>query len=481
MRTSLLTGLAWLMCLGTAATAAADHADAAPWQRYSADDVLCDRDGKDAAAERQRFWQSADWGVVPATRQRLVEYCQTPGGGLGDAAASMRCTPDLRVCQARGVRLDVPRASGDHAAGVAVSTACELNASYPRSGPFLGGISDWGPELRELRGSADARPCDVVIHEPTLLIKPDSWANVYHGLCDNVNLFLSAWLAGWQDDADLQIVTWDPASTAEQVRSPWYELYAALTSKPVRPLGAYAGRSVCFDNAVFAVNPRARGTFYFNMDVPGRAQRCHSGPNGFVRAFAERTKARVLARPPRRPGPDDPVRVKVMSRGAGTGTTSGTRHVTNEDALVAALRRRVPGIQVEVVNFDWNGRPTIAAQLALMTETDVLVGMHGAGLVHALWLPEWAALYEIYNCRDVDTYADLARLAGVAYLTGRESEAVRRAPAVPVAAQHQANPKFWDYEIDTDAFVAHVQEAVRRVRAHPASPFRKPASIRERP
>ncbi len=39
-----------------------------------------------------------------------------------------------------------------------------------------------------------------------------------------------------------------------------------------------------------------------------------------------------------------------------------------------------------------------AAQLALMADTDILVGMHGAGRVHTLWLPEWAVLYEIYNC-----------------------------------------------------------------------------------
>jgi protein O-GlcNAc transferase len=392
----------------------------------------------------------------------------------------LRCTPDLRLCQARGIRLDIPPANGTERAGVAVSTACDLGDGCPRSGPFLGGISDWGPELRELRGSGRGGPCDVLIHEPTLLIKPDSRANVYHGLCDHLNLFLSAWIAGWEDVADLRIVTWEPASTVERVQSPWYELYDAFTTQPVRPLGYWAGRSVCFDEAVFAVNPRAAGTFFYNMGVPGRGERCRSGPESFVRTFAERTWAGVLDRPPRRPGPDEPVRLKVMSRGAGTGRTSGTRKVRNEAELVAAVRRRLPGVEVEVVNFDWNGRPPITGQLALMAETDVLVGMHGAGLVHALWLPQWAVVYEIYNCGDANTYADLARLAGVDYLTGRESEVVRRyPPEVPVAEEHKANPKFWNYEIDEDAFVAHVEGAVRRVRAHPASPFRKPAPIRQ--
>lgn len=438
------------------------HGEPVPWQLHGPADVACDQSGE---KERQRFWVAADWGAVPGWRERMVEYCaEAPGPD----SPSMRCTPDLRFCQARHVRIDV-------GTNVGVSAACTLKETFPPSGRFFGGISDWTPELPALTGSAEPRPCDVVVREPTLLIKPDSRANIYHGLCDHVNLFLSAWIAGWQDADDLQIVTWEPAVRSERVSSGWYELYDAFTTRPVRPLGFWAGRSVCFENVVFAVNPRASGTFFYNMDVPGRAERCRSGPDGFVRAFAERTRARVLAQPPRRPGPDDPVRVKVMSRSAGTGTTSGTRHVTNEDALIAAVRRRVPGIEVEVVNFDWNGRPPIAGQLALMADTDVLVGMHGAGLVHTLWLPEWAVLFEIYNCGDVNTYSDLARLAGVDYLTLPETGVRRQAPAVAVEEERRANPKFWNYEVSEDAFVAQVAEAVRRVRANPASPFRKAA------
>jgi EGF domain-specific O-GlcNAc transferase len=453
-------------------------------------DVQCEQDDSDV---QKRFWEAADWGAVPRYHERLVEYCAGAGGPAAPSTPtpptlpsppSLRCTPDLRYCQARHIRIDVP---ADGAEAAAVSTACSLADGFPRQGKFRAGIADWAPELPGLAGSsagsagsagsAARRPCDVVIREPTLLIKPDSRANIYHGLCDHVNLFLSASIAGWQDAADLQIVTWEPGLQKERVPSGWYELYDAFTTRPVRPLGYWAGRSVCFENAVFAVNPRTAGTFFYNMDVPGRAEGCRSGPDSLMPAFAERTKARVLAHPPRRPGPDEPVRIKVMSRSAGTGKTSGTRQVTNEAELVAAVRRRVPGVEVEVVNFDWNGRPPIAGQLALMADTDVLVGMHGAGLVHTLWLPEWAVLFEIYNCGDVNTYLDLARLAGAGYLTLPEAEVRRLPPGVPVAEEHRANPKFWNYEVAEDAFVARVEEAVRQVRADPASPFRKPAAV----
>ncbi len=448
-----------LLGLQIAGGAGAAANDVLPWQRQDAGSVACD--GAAAQSERRRFWETADWGVVPALRDRTVEYCESSG--------SLRCTPDLRYCKAQGIRLDIPPLGNP---SVAASTACALSASYPRSGPFLGGISDWGPELRGLQTSQPAKPCDVVIHEPTLLIKRDSGANIYHGLCDHVNLFLSAWAAGWQDAENLRIVTWEPAAAGERVSSAWYGLYDAFTTLPVRPLGAWAGQSVCFDEAVFAVNPRAIDTFYYNMDVPGRAAGCRSGPDGFVRAWAERTKARLHVAPPRRPGPGEPVRIKVLSRGAGTGTTSGTRQLTNETELVAAVRRRLASeVEIEVVNFDWNGRPSIEKQVALMAGTDVLVGMHGAGLVHTLWLPGWAVVYEVYNCGDTMAYPDLARLAGVDYMTGRESDVVRRLPpGVPVAEADRVNPKFWNYEIDEDAFVANLQEAVRRVRSHAAAP-----------
>jgi protein O-GlcNAc transferase len=427
----------------------------APWQRQDAASVRCD------SAARDRFWETADWGAVPSLQGRLVEYCESSG--------SVRCTPDLRFCQAKGIRLDIPAAGSPP---IEASTACALSGNFPRSGPFLGNLSDWGPELRGLRSSKEAKPCDVVIHEPTLLIKRDSGGNIYHGLCDHVNLFLSMWAAGWQDAENLRIVTWEPTVSGERVSSAWYGLYDAFTNLPVRPLGAWAGQNVCFDDAVFAVNPRAIDTFYYNMDVPGRAEGCRSGPDGFVRAYAERTRASLHVPPRRRPGPGEPVRIKVLSRGAGTGKTSGTRQLTNEAELVAAVRRRLAGeVEIEIVNFDWNGRPTIEQQVALMADTDILVGMHGAGLVHTLWLPEWAVVYEVYNCGDTQAYPDLARLAGVEYMTGKDSDVVQRyPPGVPVAEADKANPKFWNYEIAEDAFVTNIQEAVRRVRAYPAPP-----------
>ena len=61
-------------------------------------------------------------------------------------------------------------------------------------------------------------------------------------------------------------------------------------------------------------------------------------------------------------------------------------------------------------------------QIRLVSGSDVLVGLHGAGLTHLLMLPDWGAVLELYNCEDPDCYSDLARLRGVSYSTWEKPE-----------------------------------------------------------
>ncbi len=446
-----------------------------PWTTHGPGDVLCDAAGDDLDDQRRKFWQVADWGVVPSYRERLVEYCTADGEG---PASSMRCTPDLLACQARGLRLDVPaRGEGGEGRPVGVSTSarCVLSESFPRTGIGLRGLtlSDWSPELQFFAGAAGDRPCDVRIRQPTLLIKPDSPRNIYHGICDHANLYLSMdrrlgrgrrprdrllGAGGLRRARPLAVVRavrrlhHSAGQTPRSLRRP---------ERVLRPGGARRQPAVAPHLLLQHVRPRPR------CRLPLRAGRLPA----VLRRADQGAPARQGAAAAGTPPAEGLVRVKIMSRSKGTGRTSGTRHVTNEAELAGALRRCLPGVEVEVVNFDWNGRPPIAGQVALMAGTDILIGMHGAGLVHTLWLPPWAVVFEIYNCGDVHTYRDLARLMGVGYLTGQASDLVRHAPGVPVAERSKENPKFWNYQLDEDAYVARVEDAVRRVREHPSWPF----------
>lgn len=67
---------------------------------------------------------------------------------------------------------------------------------------------------------------------------------------------------------------------------------------------------------------------------------------------------------------------------------------------------------------------TFATQLSYIIETDILIGMHGAGLTHMLFLPRTSAVFELYNCEDTACYRDLARLKGIKYITWEDPELV---------------------------------------------------------
>ena len=45
------------------------------------------------------------------------------------------------------------------------------------------------------------------------------------------------------------------------------------------------------------------------------------------------------------------------------------------------------------VIFKWN--TDFVDQLAIIQDTDVLIGIHGAGLTHLMFLPDWAVVFEL--------------------------------------------------------------------------------------
>ena len=80
-----------------------------------------------------------------------------------------------------------------------------------------------------------------------------------------------------------------------------------------------------------------------------------------------------------------------------------SRKTQNVPEIVRSLRNRFPNftvraVQMEILNFQ--------QQLRLMSRTDILVGMLGAGLIHALFLPSHAGLIELrpYFWRNKDKY-----------------------------------------------------------------------------
>jgi len=68
------------------------------------------------------------------------------------------------------------------------------------------------------------------------------------------------------------------------------------------------------------------------------------------------------------------------------------RKIANQRQLESSLRMLNPDFRIRSVQLE---RLTIRQQLQLVTSSDVLLGMHGAGLSHAMFLPDHAGLIEL--------------------------------------------------------------------------------------
>ena len=102
-------------------------------------------------------------------------------------------------------------------------------------------------------------------------------------------------------------------------------------------------------------------------------------------------------------------------------------------------------------------------QLKITRNTDIFIGMHGAGLTHLLFLPTWATLFELYHCEDPNCYKDLSRLRGVNYVTWEKPELLESIDTDYVDGDH---PKFKNFRFNVDEFERLVKKAADAVKKH---------------
>ena len=91
------------------------------------------------------------------------------------------------------------------------------------------------------------------------------------------------------------------------------------------------------------------------------------------------------------------------------------RKIQNEEELLKVLRRRFPLFTVEGSHLE---QLHIKTQLHKMARTDLLIGMHGAGLTHSLFLPKDSGVIELlpmYWKKANGHFEGLARWRGLHY------------------------------------------------------------------
>lgn len=112
---------------------------------------------------------------------------------------------------------------------------------------------------------------------------------------------------------------------------------------------------------------------------------------------------------------------------------------------------------------DFNHATNFLEQIEVSANTDILIGIHGAGLTHVLFQPDWGVLFEIYHCEDAGCYKDLARLRGAKYITWENLDKLYAEDKGhhPTLGAHA---KFTNYRFDVAEFLRLLKGAVNHVR-----------------
>lgn len=313
-------------------------------------------------------------------------------------------------------------------------------------------LQSWFAELEHYTSldflPSDGSHCDIVIDRPTYLIKLDAGINMYHHFCDFVNLYASQHINN-SFGTDVNIIMWDTSPM------PYGDLFSltwkAFTNYPVIPLSDFDGKKVCIRDAVFPLLARMRFGLYYNMPlIPG----CFG--SSLIKAFSQHIIHRLGI--PQTGPMKDKIRITLLIR------STQYRNIMNQRELASAMK--VDG-EFEVTVVDYNRQVPFDQQLTISHNSDIFIGMHGSGLTHLLFQPDWAVVMEIYNCEDSGCYYDLARLRGIKYITWE-----KKSKMVQEDEGHHptlgAHPKFTNYAFDVNEFMRLIYVAADHVRNHPA-------------
>ncbi|XP_043835478.1 EGF domain-specific O-linked N-acetylglucosamine transferase isoform X2 [Dromiciops gliroides] len=377
------------------------------------------------------FWKQADFGYAKERLHELRTLCQPMEKG----DSWLVCSRYLQYCRASNLYIDLRQVKRNHDRFKEnflqkgdIGGHCKLDVRTLMSeGQRKSPLQSWFAELQtytelSFKPIEDGK-CDVIIEKPTYFMKLDAGVNMYHHFCDFINLYITQHVNN-SFSTDANIIMWD---------------------------------TVCFRETVFSLLPRMRYGLFYNTPLISGCQN-----TGLFRAFSQHVLHRLNIT---WDGPQDgKIRVTILAR------STEYRKILNQNELVNALKT-VSAFEVRIVDYKYK-EIGFLEQLKITHNTDIFIGMHGAGLTHLLFLPDWAVIFELYNCEDERCYLDLARLRGIHYVTWKKKSKVfpQDKGHHPTLGEH---PKFTNYSFDVEEFMSIVLLAADHVSQHPKWPFKK--------
>jgi glycoprotein 2-beta-D-xylosyltransferase len=244
----------------------------------------------------------------------------------------------------------------------------------------------------------------------TIAITRHEYANVYHTLTDWYNTFIVMTFFG-KVPRETNILFVD-AHARGQLDDAWSKLYNRfyyLSELPTRTMfkqlvwGIQGYNSPIKDNHVPDLPPplveQFRSFFLSAFNVKGQKRSLNCSSISVLLLWRHDYVAH-----PRNPS--------GMIR----------RKIANEGQLLDGVRRSHPDFVVRGVQID---SLPLASQLQAIADTDVLIGMHGAGLAHVMFMPAHGALVELYPSYYTGYnyhFKELAKWRGINYITWRSND-----------------------------------------------------------
>ncbi|XP_062521235.1 EGF domain-specific O-linked N-acetylglucosamine transferase-like [Corticium candelabrum] len=438
-------------------------------EKWIYDEIQCDGAHQPPlSGKTERFWYDADFGYVKKYREMQTICAPELSGNSASpdvGQSELRCDAHMRICHATNLYADFSNLRIAHSAGSyredvfdegQIGGHCQYHENlHDRDSEHKGPVWSWISELQSYRsldfrpfkrdGSPDRSHCDLVETRPVVFMKLDVTVNMYHHFCDFFNLYASQHVNGSFTD-DILIVVWD-TRMVRCVDSLFGATWSAFTRHERKMIADYDGKRVCFRDVMFALLPRMRlGLYYSSFITPG----CRN--SGLFKAFNRHILARLGIKQ-QRVSSDGLLRVTLLVRG----TTY--RRILNEDELVDAMRSD-GSYDVSVVNYNYS--IPFLQQLSVTQNSDIFVGIHGAGLTHLLFLPDWATVFDLFHCHDRRCYYDLSRLRGVDYVTWEDEEKLEM---VDINREYGGGyAKFSNYRFNVEEFMRLLKEAEAGVR-----------------
>lgn len=204
------------------------------------------------------FYSQGDFGYIRDRLGELRTYCEPTSAN----DSILECVDHLRMCRARNIYMDfkdlgssssTDRYREDTLKPGQVGGKCRLNSALlKQNGDHKSPLQSWYSELQFFTEMPtepldEAKKCDIVVNEPTFIIKLDAGVNMYHHFCDFVNLYVSQH-ANNSFGQNVNIVLWD--TSAHEYWSYFGDMWKVFSHKKPVHLKTYDKKRV-FDPKCF--------------------------------------------------------------------------------------------------------------------------------------------------------------------------------------------------------------------------------------